>query len=91
MLELVHSSIKFAQLWDDFVYDFITTMNIYEGDVYHMFYGRQSSFEGNVLNNFIALINIACESINLCWITYLNTRIDHLACEFAKHHMRATF
>ncbi len=43
-----------------------------------------------MINNSIALINIACESINLRWITNLNIRIDHLACEFAKHHMWAT-
>jgi len=30
MLKVVHSSIKFAQLKDDFVYDFITLMKIYE-------------------------------------------------------------
>jgi hypothetical protein len=55
-----------------------------------MFYGRQSSFEGNVLNNFIALINTACENINFWWITNLNIGIDHLACEFVEHHMWAT-
>ncbi len=37
MLKVVHSLIKFAQLRDDFVCDFITLMKIYEGDVYHMF------------------------------------------------------
>jgi hypothetical protein len=34
---VVHSWIKFAQLQDDFVCDFIALMKIYEGDVYHMF------------------------------------------------------
>jgi hypothetical protein len=43
-----------------------------------------------VIKNSIALINTACESNNLCWITNLNTGIDHLACEFVKHHMWAT-
>jgi len=43
-----------------------------------------------VFNNFIALINIACESISLHWITDLNIGIDHLACEFVEHHMWAT-
>jgi hypothetical protein len=37
----------------------------------------------DVFNNFIALINTTCESINLHWITYLNIGIDHMACEFA--------
>jgi hypothetical protein len=43
-----------------------------------------------VINNSIALINTACENINLPWIIDLNTKIDHLACEFVKHHMWAT-
>jgi hypothetical protein len=38
----------------------------------------------------MALINITCESINLRWIRDLNIGIDHLTCEFAKHHMWAT-
>jgi hypothetical protein len=37
----------------------------------------QSFFEDNVFNNFITLINIAHENINLHWITYLNIKIDH--------------
>jgi len=40
MLEVIHSLIKFTQVRDAFVYDFITTMKIYEKDVYHMFYDR---------------------------------------------------
>jgi hypothetical protein len=66
-----------------------TNEDLWRGCVPHV-YGRQSSFEANVFNNFIALINTTCESINLHWITYLNIGIDHMACEFAKHHMWAT-
>jgi hypothetical protein len=38
MLTTIHSLIKFAQLRDVFVYDFLTTVKICEGDVYRMFY-----------------------------------------------------
>jgi hypothetical protein len=65
-------------------------MKIYERGVYHLLYDYQSSFEGNVLNNFTALINSVHESINFHWITNLNTRIDHLAFEFTGQHMWAT-
>jgi hypothetical protein len=75
MLEAVHSLIKFAQWKDVFVYDFITWMKICGRDAYHMFYDVQSSFEGNVFNNFIAF-NIAHENINLHWIIDLNIKID---------------
>jgi hypothetical protein len=40
LLEAIHSLIKFTQLKDVFVCDFITTMKICEENVYHMFYDR---------------------------------------------------
>jgi hypothetical protein len=40
LLEAIHSLIKFTQLKDVFVCDFITTMKICEGDVYCMFYDK---------------------------------------------------
>jgi hypothetical protein len=90
LLEAVRFLIKFAQLRDVFVCDFIIAMKIYERDVYHMFCDSQSSFEGDVLINFKALINIAHDNINLCWILDLNTCIDHLAFEFVGQHIWAT-
>jgi hypothetical protein len=90
MLKAIHSLIKFAQLRDVFVYNFITTIKVGEGDVYRLFYDRQSSFEGNVFNYFITLINSVHKNINLCWITDMNTKIDHLAFEFDGQHMWAT-
>jgi hypothetical protein len=53
MLKAIHSLIKFTQLRDVFVYDFITVAKICEGDVYHMFCDKQFSFEDNVFNNFV--------------------------------------
>jgi hypothetical protein len=55
-----------------------------------MFCDKQSSFEGNVFNNFIALINIAHEKISFHWITNLNTIINHLVFEFVGQNMWAT-
>jgi len=40
LLKVVHSLIKFTQLKDVFVCDFITTMKICEGDMYYMFYDK---------------------------------------------------
>lgn len=40
LLEAIHSLIKFTQLKDVFVCDFITIVKICEGDVYYMFYDR---------------------------------------------------
>jgi hypothetical protein len=90
MLEAIHSLIKFAQLRNVFVCNLITTSKVGEGDVYHMFYYRESSFEGNVFNYFTTLINSVHKSINLCWITNMNSEIDHLAFEFNGQHMWPT-
>jgi len=72
MLEVVYSLIKFAKLRDVFVYDFIVIMKICEWDVCCIFCDKQSSFEGNVFNNFTILINTTNENINFHWITYMN-------------------
>jgi hypothetical protein len=79
MLEVVHSLIKFAQLKDVFVCDFIIVVKICERDVYYMFCDQQSFFECNVFNNFNTLINIARENISFYWIINLDIGIDHLA------------
>jgi hypothetical protein len=44
-----------------------------------MFCDNQLSFKSDLFTNFKALINIAHDSISLCWIIDLKTCIDHLA------------
>jgi hypothetical protein len=57
-LKATHSLIKFAKLKDDFLYDFITTIKIYEGGVY-MYCNNHFSFKGGMFTNFIVLISFA--------------------------------
>jgi hypothetical protein len=63
LLEVVHFLIKFAQLRNMFVCDFITMVKTCEGDVYRMYYDIHSSFQGDVFMNFQAVINCVHESI----------------------------
>jgi hypothetical protein len=56
-----------------------------------MYCDNQSYFQGDVFQNFHALINSTHESINLRWITNLNTGINHLAFEFVGQHVWATY
>jgi len=65
LLEAMHSLIKFAQLWDMFVCDFIAIVKIFEGDVYWMYCDIHSFFQGDVFMDFQALIDYVHESINL--------------------------
>jgi hypothetical protein len=50
--EAMHSLIKFAQLQDVFVCDFIATVKICNGDVYQMYCDIHSCFQGDVFMNF---------------------------------------
>ncbi len=91
LLEVVHSLIKFSQLRDVFVGDFIATMKICERDVYQMHCDNQSYFEGDVFRNFHALINFAHENMNLHMDHIFKFGTNHLAFEFVKQHVWATY
>jgi hypothetical protein len=60
LFEVVHSLIKFTQLCDMFVCDFIVVVKICERNVYHGMYFRVDMFM-----NFETLINCVFESISL--------------------------
>jgi len=70
MLKAVHSFIKFAQLKDDFVCDFITLMKIYEGDVCNMF----------IVGN--PLLKVVCSIISLPWSTLLVKALVFIGLQF---------
>ncbi len=55
LLEEVHSLIKFSQLYDMFVCDFIAIMKICEMDVYMMYYDNHYYFQGDVFGKFMPL------------------------------------
>jgi hypothetical protein len=56
-----------------------------------MYCAIQSSFQDDVFMNFQPLINYVHDRINLCRITYLNRRTNHLAFEFVGQHTWVTF
>jgi len=64
LLEEVHSLIKFSQLHDMFVCDFIATMKICEMDVYMMYYDNHNYFQGDMFENFHAFINNAHKTMS---------------------------
>jgi hypothetical protein len=69
LLHALHPLIKFAQLHDVFVCNFIAMVKICERDIYWMYDDIHSSFQGDVFMNFQALINCVHGSINFHWIT----------------------
>ncbi len=64
LLKIVHFLIKFAQLHDMFMCDFIAIVQICEGDVYWMYCDIHSFLKKNMFIIFHTLINYAHESIN---------------------------
>jgi hypothetical protein len=56
-----------------------------------MYCDNQFYFQGDVFQNFHALINFAHENISLQWIIYLNKGTYHLAFDFVKQHVWATY
>jgi hypothetical protein len=56
-----------------------------------MYYDNQYYFQGDEFRNFHVFINFAHENISIQWIIDLNKRIDHLAFEFVKQHVWATY
>jgi hypothetical protein len=56
LLEALHSLIKFSQLLDVFVCDFIVVVKSYQGDVYSFYSNPSMSFKSLVLHSLIALV-----------------------------------
>lgn len=82
LLGKMHSLIKFSQLHDVFVCDFIAIVKICETDVHMMYYDNHYYFQSDVFGNFHVIINNAHESISFQWIMDLNIGTYHLFFEF---------
>jgi hypothetical protein len=84
LLEAIHFFIKFVRPRDMFVCDFIATTKICDRVMYHMCCDNQCCFQCDMFINFLALVNYIHENNYFRWIKNMNTRIDHLAFEFAR-------
>jgi hypothetical protein len=82
MLVVVHSFIKFAQLWDVFTYDFIVAISICKVDLFQMYSNQTFGFKGNAFKHFNQLVDFIHETICMKWIIDLNIEFNHLAFEF---------
>jgi hypothetical protein len=89
VLEVVHNLIKYNQLHDVFMCDFIALMKIYLVDVYNLYSNPSTFFKCHVFHNFTSLVNQKHESIVMKWIINLATMIDHMVFECFKQHILA--
>jgi len=58
LLEYVHSLIKFNYFRDVFVFDFIITMKIYQGEYYVLYFGPTTTFRSLVLRYYNSLMDV---------------------------------
>jgi len=82
MLVVVHFLIKFSQLQDVFVCDFIATISICKANFFQMYFTQTSRFKGDAFKHFNQLVDYIHETICMNWITNLNIRLDHLTFVF---------
>ncbi len=86
LLEAMHKIIKFSQLQDECVCDFIVVMKIYQNDVYNLYSNPSTSFKSLVFHNFTPLVEWRHGNIVLKWITKLSTMIDQMVFKcFGQH------
>ncbi len=92
MLIVMHSVIKFAQLQDVFVCDFIVTISLYKTNLCQMYCAKSSKFKGDaIIKQFNVLVECIDETISMKWITYLNIKINQLAFELQGHPIWSRF
>jgi hypothetical protein len=90
LLIVVHFVIKFAQLQDVFVCDFIATISLYKTNLCQMYCAKSSKFKGDaIIKIFNGPVECIDGTISMKRITYLNIKIDHLAFELGEQHMWA--
>jgi hypothetical protein len=82
MLVVVHSLIKFAQLWDVFMCDFVARISICKANFFRMYSDQTFGFNGDAFKHFNQLVDCIHETICMKWIIDLNIELNHLAFEF---------
>ncbi len=69
MLVVVHSFIKFTQLRDIYVCNFIEIVSICKVDIYQMYFDYTFGFKGDAFKHFDQLVDCIHETIFMKWIT----------------------
>jgi len=71
MLTIVHSIIKFAQLQDVFMCDFIVTISLYRTNLCQMYCAKSSKFMGDaIIKHLNGLMECIDNIVSMKWITY---------------------
>jgi hypothetical protein len=84
LLVVVHSLIKFAQLQDVFVCNFIVAISICKANLLQMYFNQTFGFRGDAFKHFNQLVDCTHETICIKWIANLNIKLDHLAFVFGR-------
>jgi hypothetical protein len=84
MLVVIYSFIKFAQLQDVFVCNYIVAISICKANLFQMYFNQTFGFRGDIFKHFNQLVDYTHETICMKWITDLNIKLYHLAFVFGR-------
>jgi hypothetical protein len=87
MLTIVHSLIKFAQLQDVFICDFIIAIFFCKTNLFKMYCDQSPGFHGDTIKHFNGLVECDGDTNSMKWIVNLTTKIDHLAFELKSQYI----
>jgi hypothetical protein len=85
LLEAVQSFIKFAQVGNVFISDFIAAVKICQADLYMMYCDSATSFQGLHFQLFTDVVNDHSYSISQEWVTNLNNGAESLGFRIHGH------
>jgi len=80
LMEAIGSLLKFAQRWDDFLYEFIATVKVCRGQLCKLYSNNNIAFINDEFCSPNSLMVCNHQQIHLKWVTNYNSDIvEHLA------------
>ncbi len=73
--------IKFSQLEDIFIYDFVVATKVCQGEIYELYTNLNMKFKFDVFEGYKVLLNVKHDSIIMWWMIALKTGMEHLTFE----------
>jgi hypothetical protein len=89
LLQSIHNLIKFSQLWDVFICDFVVATKMCQGVIYELYMDLNTKFKFDAFEAYKSLLCAKHDSIIMCWITNLNIGVEHLAFNVDQQHIWA--
>ncbi len=90
LLQFVHNFIKFRQLKDVFVCDFVVAIKVHQGGIFSLYIDLITKFKFDAFEAYKTLVGVRHESIIMRWVTNLNISVEHLTFDVNQQYIWAT-